>query len=159
MKNTIFTALCILLLAACKKSNSDAPAPLRAMINGKQVKVTHIQTNPDIHYNQQTLLSISGNIDGDDKKKLSVAIAYLDFDKGESADLGTGGGTAFINYDDGAGNTYGAGEGYTSSGGIVTITLNDRMKRKIEGTFSGVLVEPILNLNVSITDGFFSASY
>ena len=158
MKATII--ICALaLLAACKKSNSDAPAPLRATINDKQVKVTHIQTNPDIHYNNRTLLSISGSIDGDDKKKLSVTMAYQDFDEGESIDLGTGGGGGFITYDDGAGNTYGAGEGYSFSGGTITLTLNDRAKRKIEGTLSGVLVQSILNLNVSVNDGHFSTSY
>lgn len=45
MKTSIYTALCILLLlTACKKSNSDTstPAPLQAKLNGKAIKVNHL---------------------------------------------------------------------------------------------------------------------
>jgi hypothetical protein len=151
------------LFAACKKSNSDAPAaPLQAKLNGKLIRVTNLLTNPDIQYNNIKLLGAYGAIDGDTSNAFSLTVAYQDIAKGETVDLATDNyGKAFISYQmGGTGDIYGAGYGWGGSSGKVTVTSNNLQQRKIEGTFSCVLVNGNnTSQTIPVTEGHFSFSY
>jgi hypothetical protein len=163
MKNTIYTALCtLLLLAACKKNNSDAPAePLQAKLGGKQMKISNVQVTPDLQgLNNHTLLSVTVSVDESNTKHFSLLIAYQDVSKGQTIDLANDDGKAYLVYTDSNGDFYGAGDGWTNGSGKMVITTNDQTKRKIEGSFSGVLVNGNnASQTITVTDGHFSVSY
>jgi len=156
---TLFTAL---LFTACKKSNSDTPAaPLQAKLNGKLIRVTNLLTNPDIQYNNMKLLGTYGTVDGDTSKSFALTVAYEDIAKGETVDMATDNvGKAFISYREGGGDIYGAGYGWGGSSGKVTVTSNNHQQRKIEGSFSCVMVNGNnVSQTITVTEGLFSVSY
>jgi hypothetical protein len=60
----------------------------------------------------------------------------------------------------GTGDIYGAGYGWGGSSGKVTVTSNNLQQRKIEGTFSCVLVNGNnTSQTIPVTEGHFSFSY
>ena len=151
-----------LLTASCKKSNSDVPAgPLSAKLDGKQMKISNVQVTPELQgLNNHILLSITVNVDESNTKHFSLMIAYPDVTKGQTIDLANDDGKAYLIYTDGNGEFYGAGDEWANGSGKVIITTNDQTKRKIEGTFSGVLVNSSnTSKTLTVTDGYFSISY
>ena len=137
------------------------PPPLQAKLDGKQIRVTHLLTNPDIQYNNMKLLGAYGAIDGDTSNAFSLTVAYHDIAKGETVDLATdNSGKAFISYQQGNGDIYGAGYGWGGSSGKVTVTSNNLQQQKIEGSFSCVLVNGNnTTQTITVTEGHFSVSY
>lgn len=151
-----------LLTASCKKNNSDVPAgPLSAKLDGKQMKISNVQVTPDLQgLNNHILLSITVEVDESNSKHFSLLIAYQDVTKGQTIDLASDDGKAYLVYTDSNGDFYGAGNGWANGSGKVVITANDQTKRKIEGTFSGVLVNSNNTIQtITVTDGYFSTSY
>jgi hypothetical protein len=151
-----------LLAASCKKSNSDAPAePLQAKLDGKQMKISNVQVTPELQgLNNHILLSITVDVDESNAKHFSLLIACKDVTKGQSIELAGDDGKAYLIFTDSNGDFYGAGNGWTNGSGKVVITTNDQTKRKIEGTFSGVLVNSNnTSQTITVTDGHFSITY
>jgi hypothetical protein len=99
-------------------------------------------------------------VDESNSKHFSLLIAYQDVTKGQTIDLASDDGKAYLVYTDSNGDFYGAGNGWTNGSGKVVVTTTDQMKRKIEGTFSGVLVNSNNTIQtITVTDGYFSTSY
>ena len=162
MKTSILFAgvLAGLLLAGCKKDSSAPTPPFAATLDGKQLKLTGVMSKDIGSNGTYALLQITAIVDGDSARTLGLQIAYKDVVKGQTIDIASDNGHAYIFYVSGAGLIYATGYGTKSDVGKVTITENDHSRGKIAGTFSGVLKGMSdATQQVTCTEGQFSANY